>query len=343
MGADQSSLTGDMALSRCNCRIVVVGPKSGDLALLALAHLPEGARIIGTGNTLEEIRKDGDLYSEANVLLNVTGSAQRLSDIIDDLPFLVWVHSITAGVDHLLCDEIVHNPDVKLTNAKGVFSSSLAEFVLFSCSYFAKDLPRLHRQQRTHTWEQFPVKELRGATMGIVGYGSIGQACARLAKVYGMRILALRRNPDNSRSDCNIDHVYGTDELSTLMSESDYLVICMALTEETAGMIREEHFKASKKGLVLINVGRGALLDEEALIRALQSGDVAGAALDVFAVEPLPEESPLWALPNVLISPHTADITEDSRYSSVKFFTEQCRRFLGGQQLECVVNKDAGY
>jgi phosphoglycerate dehydrogenase-like enzyme len=127
------------------------------------------------------------------------------------------------------------------------------------------------------------------------------------------------------------------------MAESDYLVVCMALTDETAGMIREEHFKAAKKGQILINVGRGALLDEEALIRALQCGDVAGAALDVFAVEPLPETSPLWSLPNVLISPHTADITEDSRFSSVKFFTEQCRRFLGGLKLECVVDKDAGY
>jgi phosphoglycerate dehydrogenase-like enzyme len=106
---------------------------------------------------------------QANVLLNVTGNAQRLSDIIDDCPFLVWIHSITAGVDHLLCTEIVENPDIYLTNAKGVFSSSLAEFVLFSCSYFAKDLPRLMRQKSEKNFEQFPVKELRGATMGIVG------------------------------------------------------------------------------------------------------------------------------------------------------------------------------
>ncbi|KAJ1418565.1 D-isomer specific 2-hydroxyacid dehydrogenase [Ochromonadaceae sp. CCMP2298] len=343
MGADQSAwLGGDAAVAQCKCRIVIVGPKIWESALLALAtHLPPDARIIATGSSLEELMRD-DLFCEGNVLLNVSGTSQTLPSIIDEMPHLTWIHSINCGVDNIMCPEIADS-DIVLTNAKGVFSSNLAEYALFACSYFAKDLPRLRRQQAERQWEKYYVGQLRGATMGIVGYGDIGAACARLAKAYGMRVLALRRNPDLCSGDANVDQAFGAHELGAVMSQADYLIVCMALTPHTRQMIREEHFKASKKGLVLVNIGRGALLDEEALIRALQSGDVAGAALDVFAVEPLPEESPLWALPNVLVSPHTADLTPTSRYASVQLFTENCARFLRGQELGCVVDKNVGY
>jgi phosphoglycerate dehydrogenase-like enzyme len=137
--------------------------------------------------------------------------------------------------------------------------------------------------------------------------------------------------------------VYGTDELDTVMAQSDYLVVCMALTEQTRHMLRAPHFRKAKKGQVLINIGRGALLDENALVEALQRGDLAAAALDVFTVEPLPKDSPLWDMPNVLVSPHNADLTEMSRYSSVEFFTKNCDNFVSGRELECVVDKEAGY
>ena len=137
--------------------------------------------------------------------------------------------------------------------------------------------------------------------------------------------------------------VYGTDQLKEVMEQSDYLVVCMALTEQTRNMIRAEHFSRAKKGMVLINIGRGALLDEQALINSLKNGEVAAAGLDVFTVEPLPATSPLWDMPNVLVSPHNADLTEDSRYSSVMFFTKNCENFVTGRELECVVDKEAGY
>lgn len=127
------------------------------------------------------------------------------------------------------------------------------------------------------------------------------------------------------------------------MQQSDYLVVCMALTEKTRHMIRAEHFKKAKKGLVLVNIGRGPLIDEKAMVNALKNGDIAGAALDVFTVEPLPTDSPLWDMPNVLISPHNADLMENSRYSSVQFFTENCKNFVSGKELECVVDKNSGY
>lgn len=277
------------------------------------------------------------------MLLNISGNAKTLAPIVNEMPFLTWIHSITAGVDHLLCPEIVDNEDITLTNAKGVFSHSLAEYVMFACSYFAKDLPRLRRAQESATWDKFQVSDLRGRTMGIVGYGNIGQACAKLAKAYGMKVLGLRRNPDIGTNDRNVDQLFGAHQLEMLMRNSDYLVISMALTPQTRNFVDEKHLKMAKKGQILINIGRGPLLDEKVLIELLKDGIIAGAALDVFNVEPLPADSPLWSLPNVLVSPHNADYTYDSRHKSVRLFTQNCRRFLAGEDLDCIVDKTSGY
>ncbi|RYG68825.1 D-2-hydroxyacid dehydrogenase [archaeon] len=267
-----------------------------------------------------------------------------MSEIINEMPFLVWVHSITAGVDHLLCPELVNNDEITLTNARGVFAGSLAEYVMLACSYFAKDIPRMKRQQASSVWDKFMVTDLRGKTMGIVGYGNIGLHCARLAKAYGMKVLALRRNPEQSVHDKLVDTLYGPSQLDVLMKESDFLVICMALTSETKGYVDAQHLSMAKKGQVLINIGRGALVDEAALVQVLRDGPLAGAALDVFCTEPLPADSPLWQLPNVLVSPHNADLTSDSRQSSVRYFTQLCQKFISGEGVdEAVVDKSAGY
>lgn len=126
------------------------------------------------------------------------------------MPFLTWIHSVTAGVDHIICPAITENEDIILTNAKGVFSESLAEYVMTACSYFAKDIPRLIKQKEQHKYEKFCVSELRGKTMGIIGYGNIGMACAKLATAYGMRVLALRRNPSLCNKDRYVDTVRST-------------------------------------------------------------------------------------------------------------------------------------
>lgn len=346
-----------------SCKIVVLGPKCGDDALKELASLPSEAEIVATGTTLDEIRKDGGLHTQANVILNVTGNKAIIPDIINEMPSLVWIHSITAGVDHLMCPEIANNPDIILTNAKGVFSSSLAEYVMGACSYFAKNIPRLKHQQREHKWDPFCVTELRGQTMGIVGLGDIGTACAKLAKAYGMKVVALRRNPFLSKSNPLIDEVYGNDGLHTVMAKSDYLVVCMALTESTRGMIDSTALSHAKPGQVFINIGRGALIDEAAVISALKKANenydlsladgstaallpsgIVAAALDVFTVEPLPHNSELWDLPNLLLSPHNADILVDSRHSSVRTFTEYVKTFVAGNGVgDCIVDKSAGY
>jgi phosphoglycerate dehydrogenase-like enzyme len=158
-----------------------------------------------------------------------------------------------------------------------------------------------------------------------------------------MRVVALRRNPDHSKGDRNVDQVFGMDQLNEVMAISDYLVVALPLTSGTRGFIKESNLRHAKKGLKFINVGRGPLVDEAALVRCLKENVIAGAALDVFTVEPLPKASELWDIPTVLISPHNCDMLHNSRANSVTFFTQNCARFLAGEELECIVDKHAGY
>lgn len=140
-------------------------------------------------------------------MLFYSGNAEILTDIINEMPFLTWVHTIFAGLDNIMCPALADNDDIILTNARGVFSSSLAEYVMGACWYFAKDIPRMKEQQENKVWNQFAVTEMRGQTMGIVGYGNIGQHCAKLAKAYGMKVIGLRKNPGHSSRDPYIDEV----------------------------------------------------------------------------------------------------------------------------------------
>jgi phosphoglycerate dehydrogenase-like enzyme len=156
---------------------------------------------------------------------------------------LDWIHSITAGIDHLLCPEITQLQGVTITNAKGIYSSSLAEYVMAACSYFNKDIPRLIQNKNDKKWDRFTVGELKGKCLGIIGYGDIGSATARLANAYGMKVLALRKRPELSTDDHWVDRVYGIDGLSTVMAESDFLVVALALTKDTIHFIKEKHLK----------------------------------------------------------------------------------------------------
>jgi phosphoglycerate dehydrogenase-like enzyme len=187
------------------------------------------------------------------------------------------------------------------------------------------------------------VEELYGKTMGIVSYGSIGQATARLAKAFGMKVVAMRRRPELSAGDPLVDKVYGPGELREMIAESDFVVIASPITAETRGMVGEAEIAAMKPSAVLINVGRGPVVKEAALIDALKHQRIRGAALDVFDVEPLPAGHPFYALDNVLLSPHSADHTPGWTDQSMVFFVENFRRFVNGEPLENVVDKQAGY
>jgi phosphoglycerate dehydrogenase-like enzyme len=223
-------------------------------------------------------------------------------------------------------------------------NSALAEYVILSCLYFAKELPRLQKNQSNKQWEKYPVLELQGATLGIFGYGSIGQTCAERAKAFGMKVIAVRRSA--ARPDSLCDEVYGSDDdsLRRLFSESDYLVCVTPLTEETRGRIGHEQFAAAKANMVFINIGRGPVVDTDALIAALNSGKLKGAALDVHAPEPLPQTSPLWTMENVLVSSHNMDTTTSFvRRATELFCRENLPRFIRGEPLLNQVDTKAGY
>jgi phosphoglycerate dehydrogenase-like enzyme len=225
---------------------------------------------------------------------------------------------------------------------QGVYSSSLAEYVLAACSYFNKDISRLQRNREARKWDRFTMGELRGKTMGIVGYGEIGSKVARLAKAYGMEVVAVRRHRERSLGDPLVDNLLGMDSLPELMKCSDFIVVSAALTPATTNLIDADMLSRMKAGAVIVNIGRGPIINEAALVNALSEGAVYGAALDVFTVEPLPADSKLWSLPNVLISPHNADKTETARKESVQWFLTLCPAFLNGK-LTSSVDPVEGY
>jgi len=252
------------------------------------------------------------------------------------------VHSRAAGLDTLLFPALVDSP-VLLTNSSGVYSRSLGEFVAAAVLFFAKDIGRMKRNQAAGRWEQFDVEEAHGRTMGIVGYGDIGRAAAKLAKALGMRVIALRRHPEQSRGDDLVDEALGVDRLLELMGRSDYVVVAAPLTPDTRGLVNAAAIAAMKPTGVLINVGRGAVIDEAALIVALRNKSIRGAALDVFDKEPLPDGHPFYPMENLLLSPHCADHTLTWIDDAMHFFVENFERFVRGEPLKNVVEKRLGY
>jgi phosphoglycerate dehydrogenase-like enzyme len=310
--------------------------------------LPMGAQLLGIGESLAEL----DQFRDANPnILYVSPSCPRarvqVPLVLAAFPSIEWVHVRSAGIDFVVSDELAEFKDrVFMSNAKGQFSSSLAEYVMMAMSYFAKDLPKVMKNQKAKVWDNFDIEELRGKTLGIVGYGDVGRACAKLATVYGMRIVALRRHPYLSKDDPYCDVVYGRDKqsMNQLMSESDYIVCSAPSTVETRGMVSADAFDHIKDNAVFINLGRGPVVDEPALIKALQSGKLKGASFDVLANEPLPEDNPLWDCENVLITPHNMDKTATFMHEATEFFVnENLPRFICGEDLMNHVDVEQGY
>lgn len=309
--------------------------------------LPEGATLLGIGATLDDFDVETLKKEKPNVIFVSHPWARKpLVDLLRAFPTVEWVHARSAGIDFITSPGLAES-DVLLTNAKGQFSSTLAEYTMMACSFFAKDLPRLMRQKREGNWTKYCVEEIRGKTMGIIGYGDIGQACAKLAKAYGMNVIALRRRPNLNTNDPYCDLTLGSDPASVhrIMAESDYILVSAPLTEDTRGLVSADALKQVKKGqAVVINVGRGPIIDEEALITCLKDGTLRGAALDVFTVEPLPKESELWSLDNVLLSPHNMDMTATFMHEASEFFvTVNLPRFMRNEEPLNPVDKAAGY
>jgi phosphoglycerate dehydrogenase-like enzyme len=307
--------------------------------LKLLAQLPPETNI-AVGNSVEAFE---GLAADATVILSWSLGCPLVRDVFAMCPKVRWVHSRSAGLETVLFPELVASP-VPLTNGRGVFSQSLGEFALAAILYFAKDLRRMNRNQEAGRWEPFDIVEIAGQTVGILGYGDIGRAVAARAKAMGMRVLAVkRRAPAAGQADPLVDRVFPVSGLMEMLAQSDYVVVSTPLTDETRGMVGEKELRAMKQDAVMINLGRGPVIDEGALVRALSEKRIKGAALDVFDTEPLPEGHAFFGLENVLLSPHCADHTPDWTEQAMRFFLAQFARFASGKPLENVVAKMQGY
>ena len=317
--------------------LVLADPHEPVLALLEEVRV-EAEFVVG--NAVESFES---CANSAIGIFNWSGSLPLLRKVFGICPNLRWVHSRSVGLERSLFPELVESP-VVLTNGAGVFSGPLGEFVLAAILYFAKDLRRMIRNQVAGVWEPFDVVSVAGQTLGIVGYGDIGRAVAARVHPLGMTIHALKRHAaPPGQQDKLIDRIYTPDRRFEMLSLCDYVVVAAPLTEETRGMIGEREFAAMKANTVVINVGRGPVIDEDAMIRALSTRRLKGAALDVFDEEPLPSDHPFYKLENVLLSPHCADHTPDWLENAMYLFIDQLERFRGGKPLLNVVRKELGY
>ena len=322
-----------------NRTVLVLSADLADPDLKLLAQLPPDTNI-AVGNSVEAFER---LAADATVILSWSVSGKLLREVFAMCPKVRWVHSRSAGLDTVLFPALAESP-VPLTNGRGVFSQSLGEFALGAILYFAKDFRRMVRNQEAGRWEPFDIVEVTGQTVGIVGYGDIGRAVATRVRAMGMRVLAIKRHgPSLYNVDPLVQQIFPPAGRMEMLAQSDYVVAAAPLTPETRGLLGEAEFRAMKPNAVVINLGRGLVIDEAAMVSALMEKRIKGAALDVFDTEPLPTGHPFYSLENVLLSPHCADHTHDWTEQAMRFFLAQFDRYAAGNPLENVVEKKQGY
>jgi len=269
-------------------------------------------------------------------------------DLFSSLTRLQWVQSPAVGVGNLMFPDLLASP-VVITSARGIRARAIAEHVLGVTIALARRLPHAIRAQAAHRWAQDElegrcagIRTLEGTRMGIVGLGAIGVEVAKIAAPFGMKISAIRRRAGRPIPE-GVEDVWGPDRLLELLAKSDVVLLAVPHTPETKRLIGGREVDAMKRGAFLINVARGKLIDDEAVIAALKDGRLGGVALDVFTTEPLEPESPYWDLPNVIVTPHTSGAIDDYWTPLVALFAENLRRFESGRDLVNVVDKIAGY
>ncbi|MHB8683513.1 MAG: D-2-hydroxyacid dehydrogenase [Dehalococcoidia bacterium] len=286
-------------------------------------------------------------FSRADVVFGFWGAELHeaftgLGSINDVAPHLKWVQLTSAGADRLLNSGMIEG-GITVTTVSGLHATPIGEYVLCIMLMFAKNAPGFLRAQGRHEWLRYMPHELRGATVGIVGMGHIGEEVARLAKTFGCRVIATRRSVKQPASDGVADELLPPSALHHLLAQSDYVVLAVPLTAETRGLIGEAELRTMKPQAVLVNIARGPIVDEPALVAALREQRIAGAALDVFEKEPLPPDSPLWDMDNVIVSPHISGGTEIYNERAVEIFADNLRRYLRGEPLRNVVDPARGY
>ncbi len=275
----------------------------------------------------------------------VVGGSALTEEQFAAAPKLRWVAATSAGVEAFLTPALRERETITLTNFGGIAAPNIAEHVLAMMLLFARDLrPLLHRQDQ-HRWpeneEAVTAFELEDQTLGVVGMGEIGEALARKAHGIGMRVLGVQRHPQEPPP--YVERILSSDELPELLRQSDHVALCLPLTSATKYTIDAEELAHMRPSAYLYNIGRGALINQEALIAALRGGALAGAGLDVTTPEPLPPDSPLWEMPNVLVTGHSAARTNRYWERGIELLVENVRHFLAGEPLRDTVDTKAGY
>ncbi|MGH2618318.1 MAG: D-2-hydroxyacid dehydrogenase [Thermomicrobiales bacterium] len=279
--------------------------------------------------TPDQEREWHALLRRAEILLDFPQN-ESLS-VLALAPRLRWVQTTSAGVGPLVQRLGLQDSDLLVTTSSGIHAQPLAEFVFAALLFHSKEIGRLQDEQRARQWHRFCGIELLGRTMAIIGPGRIGREIARIARGFRMRVIAMGRDSDPARAELlGVDRLFDRADLHAMLAEADCLVICAPLTPETEGLLGPAELAALKPGAVFINIGRGAIVDEDALLQQLRSGQIAFAALDVFREEPLPPDSPFWEMPNVLINPHSASTVDTENAKIVDLFVSNLGHFLNG-------------
>ncbi len=294
---------------------------------------------------IENVSKDVTVIIDENVLdaipeidILIAGKFDR--EIFEKAQRLQWVHALAAGVDRLLFPEFVES-DIVLTNSSGVHSVPISEHALGMMLTISRRLHESLKSQLRKEWKRPQPTELYGKTLGIIGFGSIGERIGQLGKGVGMHVLGLKRNVTYKTE--HADELLPPDNLDTLLKRSDFVVIAVPLTEDTYHMICKRELQLMKETAYLINISRGKIICEKDLIEALKTKEIAGAGLDVFEEEPLPAESPLWEMGNVVLTPHYAGATPEYFNRAIDIFCDNLKRFLKGEPMKNVVDKKRGY
>jgi phosphoglycerate dehydrogenase-like enzyme len=284
---------------------------------------------------VSKVAEAGDLISEVKA---IAGSIKAPD--LAKAKSLTWVHSWAAGPDNDLYPEMMESP-VVLTSSVGNGAIPLAEHSILLMIMLNRDVPRWMRAQQAKTWDKFTHPELKGLTLGIFGLGNSGSDLALKAQAFHMRVVGIRRQPNKPVA--GVDKMYTSDQLHEFLAECDFVVVTAPSTKETTGIFDEAAFRAMKPSAYWICISRGGIANDEALLKALQEGWIAGAGLDAHGIEPLPSDSPFWTLPNVVITPHNGASTFGTAQRSVEIFAANLQRFVADEPLKNVVNKTAGY
>lgn len=315
-------------------KILILNPISDRQKAFITAAAPEATIVTA------DIRNAAEHIRDTEIL--VAWGFNNIQPFFGQARNLRWIHAMTAGVESLIFPETL-NSSVLISNSKGIHGIPMAEHVLGLILSFTRCLNLLHRQQMQHLWKRPDIDalhEINGKTMAIVGLGAIGHEIARKAKALDMRVTAARREMTKEPF---VDQLYRPEQLPEMLSEADFVVVTLPLTDATKNLFGREQFAVMKSTAYFINVSRGGVVQEDHLIAALKNNTIAGAGLDVFVEEPLPETSPLWDLPNVIITPHCSAISPAYLDRALQLFAENLAHYIGGTPLPTLIDKERGY